>query len=157
MAQTVSYLQVLTVGQCQDRLQWADPSLVLARLNLMDSVRVDLVCQILLQTVVLLVIFVGNLHLVGLDPPGHHSHLVQDLTVLVVLMVLPIVVHLGRMDPTNILARVHQDLTTLVLMDQDLDPLMDQWVHMDQCMVHPLISWTDGQCQCCSQTTRSLR
>jgi len=154
----VSYLPVLTVDPCQDKVQWVDLSLVQVHLNLMDLVPADPVCQILLQTVVLLVIFVVNHHLDGLDPPGLPFHLGLDLMDHVVLMVHPIVAHLGPMGLlTNFLDLDRQGLTILAHMVQDLDHPMDQWAHMDLCMVRHPISWTDGRCRCCNQTTKSSR
>jgi len=131
------------VDPCQDKVQWVDLSLVQVHLNLMDLVPVDPVCQILLQTVVLLVIFVVNHHLDGLDPLGLPFHLVLDLTDLVVLMVLPTVVHLDHMGHLiNFLDQDHQGHTILAPMVQDLDHPTGQWAHTGLCMVHHPISWT---------------
>ena len=142
MAQIVSYLPVLTVDPCQDRVQWVDLNSVPVHHNLTDLAPVDPVCQTLLQTVVLLVIFVVNLHLDGLDPPGLLFHLVLGLMALAVLMVHPIVAHLGPMDLTNFLDLDLQGLTILAHMVLDSDHPMDQWAPMDLCMVLPPILWT---------------
>lgn len=158
MFRIVSYLPVLTADPCQDKVQWVDLSLVQVHLNLTDLVPVDPVCQILLQTVVLLVIFVVNHHLDGLDHPGLLFHLVLGLMDHVVLTVLPIVAHLGPMGLlTNFLDLDLQGLTILVHMVPDSDLPTDQWAHMDLCMVRHPISWTDGRCQCCNLTTKSSR
>jgi len=156
----VSYLPILTVAPCLDKVQWADLSLVQVHLNLMDLVPVDPVCQTLLQTVVLLVIFAVNHHQGGLDLLGHLFHLVLGLMDHVVLTVHPIVAHLGLMDLlTNFSDLDHQGLTILAhtVLVLDSDHPMDQWAHMDLCMVLHLILWTDGRCPCCNQTIRSLR
>jgi len=134
-----------------------DLNLVLVHRNLMDLAPVDPVCQTLLQTVVLLVIFVVNLHRDGPDHPDLPFPLVQDLTAPAVLMVLLIVVHPDLMDLTNFLDQDHRGLIILVLMVPDLDHPTDQWAPTDLCMVRPPISWTDGRCPCCNQTTRSSR
>jgi len=157
VALIVSYLPVLTADPCQDRVQWVDLNSVPVHHNLTDLAPVDPVCQTLLQTVVLLVIFVANLHLDDLDPPGLLSHLVQGQMARVVLMGHPIVGHLGLMDHTNFLDLDHQGLTILAHMVLDSDHPMDQWAPMDLCMVLPPISWTDDRCPCCNQTTRSSR
>lgn len=157
MAQIVSYLQVLTVDPWQDRVRWVDLNLVLVHRNLMDLAPADPVCQTLLQTVVLLVIFEVNLHL---DVPGHPGlpfPLVQDLTAPVVLTVHLIVVHQGLMDLTNFLDQDHLGHIILARTVQDLAHPTDQWAHTDLCMAHPPILWTDGRCPCCSPTTRSSR
>lgn len=142
MAPIVSYLPALTADPWQDRVRWVDLNLVLVHRNLMDLAPVDPVCQTLLQTVVLLVIFVVNLHRDGPDHPDLPFPLVQDLTAPAVLMVLLIVVHPDLMDLTNFLDQDHRGLIILVLMVQDLDHPTDQWAPTDLCMVRPPISWT---------------
>jgi len=123
----------------------------------MDLAPVDPVCQTLLLTVVLLVIFVVNLRLEDPDHLDLPFLLVQDQMAPVVLMVLPIVVLQDLMDLTNFLDRDHQGLIILAHTVLDSDHPMDQWAPTDLCMVRPPILWTDGRCPCYNLTTRSLR
>jgi len=108
----------------------------------MDLAPVDPGCQTLLQTAVLLVIFVANLHQEDLDHPGLPFPLVQDQMGLAALMVHPIVVRPDLMDLTNFLDLDHRGHTILAHMVLDLDHPTDQWAPMDLCMVHPPILWT---------------
>lgn len=124
----------------------------------MDLDLVDLVCQILPQTVVLLVISVVNPLQVDQGPQAHPSLLGDPMGLVVqVLMVLHPIVDLQGLT-TSFLVLGHLDLTILARpMGLALVLHMDQWDLMVQSMVLPRTSWTEDLCQCSSRTTKYLK